>query len=92
MLYLSRKIGESIIINDNIEVTVIDVSGKTVKLGFSYPATATVLRKEIHERIKSENMQAQLSNTGENKKDIEDLQKAFKTLTLKRKTPDNKTE
>ena len=92
MLYLSRKIGESIIINENIEVTVIDVSGKTVKLGFSYPSTATVLRKEIHERIKSENIQAQLSNTGENKKDIEDLQKAFKTLTSKRKTPDSSPE
>ena len=32
MLYLTRKIGESVIINDNIEVTVIDIRGKSIKL------------------------------------------------------------
>ena len=83
MLYLSRKIGETIIINDNIEVTVIDVSGKTVKLGFVYPNTASVLRKEIHERIKAENESAKLSNNSD--ENIQEIQKAFKTLTLRRK-------
>lgn len=58
MLYLSRKLGESIIINNTIEVTVVEVRGRTVKLGFDFPAEATVLRKEIHERIKEQNMAA----------------------------------
>ncbi len=55
MLYLTRKIGESVIINDEIEVTVIEVRGKSIKLGFTFPEHATVLRREIFERIQEEN-------------------------------------
>lgn len=58
MLYLSRKIGESIVINNSIELTVIEVRGKTVKLGFVFPPEATVLRKEIYDKIMAENMAA----------------------------------
>jgi carbon storage regulator len=58
MLYLTRKVGESVIINDNIEVTVIEVRGKSIKLGFTFPPEATVLRREIHERIQAENRAA----------------------------------
>lgn len=58
MLYLTRKIGESVIINDDIEVTVIDVRGKTIKLGFTFPSDASVLRREIYERIQEENRAA----------------------------------
>ena len=53
-----RKLGESIIINDTIEVKVIEVKGKSVKLGFDFPDDATVLRKEIHDRIIAENIAA----------------------------------
>ena len=62
MLYLTRKIGESVIINDNIEVTVIEVRGRSIKLGFNYPNDVTVLRHEIHERIQAENRAAAGSN------------------------------
>jgi carbon storage regulator len=55
MLYLTRKIGESVVINDNIEVTVVDIRGKSIKLGFTFPPEASVLRREIHERIQEEN-------------------------------------
>ncbi len=58
MLDLTRKIGESVIINDNIEVTVIDIRGKSIKLGFTFPTDATVLRREIFERIQAENRAA----------------------------------
>lgn len=58
MLYLSRKLGESIVINNAIELTVIEVRGKTVKLGFVFPPEATVLRKEIYDKIMAENMAA----------------------------------
>ncbi len=58
MLYLSRKLGESIIINNNIELTVVDVKGKTVKLGFTFPPEATVLRKELHQKISDQNLAA----------------------------------
>jgi len=58
MLYLTRKIGESVVINDEIEVTVVGVRGKSVKLGFTFPDHATVLRREIHERVREENRRA----------------------------------
>jgi carbon storage regulator len=58
MLYLTRKIGESVVINDDIEVTVVDIRGKSIKLGFTFPAHASVLRREIYERIQEENRAA----------------------------------
>jgi len=58
MLYLTRKIGESIIINNNIELTVVEVRGKTVKIGFLFPKEATILRKELHEKIMEQNIAA----------------------------------
>lgn len=58
MLYLTRKVGESVIINDSIELTIVEVKGKTVKIGFSFPPSATVLRKEVYDRIRTENQAA----------------------------------
>ena len=58
MLYLTRKIGESIIINNNIELTVVEVRGKTVKLGFVFPKEASILRKELHQKIMDQNIAA----------------------------------
>lgn len=63
MLYLSRKIGESIVINNSIELTVVEVRGKTVKIGFDFPPEATVLRKEIYDKILAENMAAAAGGT-----------------------------
>lgn len=56
MLFLTRKIGESIMINDNVSITVINVSGRTVKLGINYPKEVRVFRQEIYDRIKEENL------------------------------------
>lgn len=64
MLYLSRKLGESIVINNSIELTVIEVRGKTVKLGFVFPPDASVLRKEIYDKLTAENMAAAGSGAG----------------------------
>ncbi len=58
MLYLTRKVGESVIINDKIELTVVEVRGKSAKLGFTFPPEASVLRKELYERIMQENVAA----------------------------------
>lgn len=70
MLYLTRKIGESIIINNNIELTVVEVRGKTVKLGFLFPKEATILRKELHQKILEQNIAA-ASADGQELLDIE---------------------
>lgn len=58
MLYLMRKPNESIIINNNIELKVVEIKGKSVKLGFTFPKDATVLRKELHDKITAENLAA----------------------------------
>lgn len=58
MLYLTRKIGESVVINDEIEVTVVEVKGKSAKLGITFPEQATVLRREVYDRIQAENAAA----------------------------------
>lgn len=58
MLYLTRKIGESVVINDNIEVTVVEVRGRSIKLGFEFPPDATILRRELYDKIQDENRAA----------------------------------
>ncbi|NLP26615.1 MAG: carbon storage regulator CsrA [Clostridiales bacterium] len=47
MLILSRKVGESLIINETIEVKVIEVSGDKIKLGIDAPSDVKVLRSEL---------------------------------------------
>ncbi|MGM9929666.1 MAG: carbon storage regulator CsrA [Bacillus sp. (in: firmicutes)] len=58
MLVLTRKAGESIIIGDNIEITVIETKGDQIKLGIKAPKDVDIHRKEIYETIQQENKQA----------------------------------
>jgi carbon storage regulator len=58
MLYLSRKVGESIVVNNTVVMTVTEVKGKSVKIGFSFPADVSILRKEVYDRISAENAAA----------------------------------
>ncbi|MFT8872908.1 MAG: carbon storage regulator CsrA [Sporolactobacillus sp.] len=58
MLVLSRKLGESIRIGEQIEVKIVGIEGDQVKLGISAPRAVTILRKEIYEDIQRENSQA----------------------------------
>lgn len=55
MLYLTRRAGEAVIINNAIEVRVVEVRGRSVRLGFRFPADATVLREEVFLQISREN-------------------------------------
>ncbi len=58
MLVLSRKKGESIVINENISISVIDVQGDQVKLGINAPREVPIYRQEIYEEIMAENVRA----------------------------------
>ncbi len=58
MLALSRKKDEAIVINDDIEVTVIEIKGDQVKLGISAPKTVPVYRKEVYVQIQAANKEA----------------------------------
>ncbi|XKE94938.1 carbon storage regulator CsrA [Metaplanococcus flavidus] len=58
MLVLGRKKGESIIIDDQIEIIVTSVEGETVKLGIEAPKHITIHRKEVYLEIQEENKKA----------------------------------
>jgi carbon storage regulator len=58
MLILSRKLGESIVIDGRIHVTVMRVEGEVVKLGIVAPSEVPVHRKEVYEEIQRSNQQA----------------------------------
>ena len=58
MLVLSRQRDESIIIGDNVQVTIVDIRGDKVRLGIEAPAEITVHRKEVFDAIQRENRRA----------------------------------
>lgn len=58
MLVLTRKKNESIIINDNIEITVVDIQGEQVRIGINAPKDVSIYRKEIYLEIEEENKKA----------------------------------
>ena len=58
MLVLTRKLGESIVIGNNIRVTVLELQGKQIRLGIEAPQEVSVHRGEVYERIEAENREA----------------------------------
>jgi carbon storage regulator len=55
MLYLSRREGEAVVINNAIEVRVVAVRGKTVRLGLRFPPEVSVLREEVFLQVREGN-------------------------------------
>ena len=68
MLVITRRLGESINIGDNIKITVVDIDGKQVKIGIEAPKDIAIFREEVYERIKQENIRAANASTDELKK------------------------
>lgn len=58
MLVLARKVGQSVVIGDSIEILVIEVRGDQVRLGIEAPKSIPVHRKELLEQIRAENIRA----------------------------------
>jgi carbon storage regulator len=65
MLVLSRQRDETIMIGDEIEITVVDIRGDKVRLGISAPTRIAVHRKEVYEAIKKENEEAARISSGD---------------------------
>lgn len=72
MLVLTRKVGEAIILDDQIEITVLEVKGEQIKLGIQAPKEVEVHRKEVYNSIQNENRKAMVTN--------KNLDKYFKQL------------
>jgi carbon storage regulator len=58
MLILTRKLGETIAIDDNIKITLLEIKGKQIKIGIDAPANVRVHREEIYRLIQVQNMQS----------------------------------
>ncbi len=58
MLALSRKKGESIVINNEVEVTILEIKGDQVKIGISAPKSVPIYRKEVYLQIQEANKAA----------------------------------
>jgi carbon storage regulator len=58
MLVLTRRPGESIVVGENIVVTVIEIKGGQVRIGIDAPREVDVYREEIYEQVKQENLAA----------------------------------
>lgn len=58
MLALSRKKGEAIIVNNNVEITILEVKGDQVKIGISAPKDVPIYRKEVYMQIQQANEEA----------------------------------
>ncbi|MCD7709258.1 MAG: carbon storage regulator CsrA [Clostridiales bacterium] len=58
MLALTRKKGEALVINNNVELTILDIRGDQIKIGIQAPREVPVYRKEVYLQIQKENEEA----------------------------------
>lgn len=72
MLVLTRKLNESIMVGDNVKITIVDVKGDQVKLGITAPREVAVHREEVYREIQKENQLA-----ADAKANLEQLSKMF---------------
>ena len=72
MLALSRKKNEALVVNNNIEITILDIKGDQVKIGINAPKSVPIYRKEIYVQIQEANKEAVAGGAS-----LEDLKKVF---------------
>ena len=70
MLALSRKKDEAVIINDDLEITIIEIKGDQVKIGISAPKSVPIYRKEVYMQIQNANKEAAQSVDIKNIKEL----------------------
>ncbi len=74
MLVLTRKLGESIAIDDHIKITVVQIKGKQVRLGIQAPKETKIHREEVYSAIQDQNKEAVDSPT-----DLDQMSKVLKS-------------
>lgn len=76
MLVLTRKLGESIAIDDHIKIVVVQIKGKQVRLGIKAPKETKIHREEVYEAIQKQNTEASHA-------DLDDISKLAQELNKK---------
>ncbi len=61
MLILTRKLGESIIVDENVQISVMEINKNNIKIGINAPKELTIYREEVFVKIKEENSQSSSS-------------------------------
>ena len=89
MLVLTRKRDQSIVINENIEITVLDIQGDQVRIGINAPREVSIHRKEVFMQISEENRKAAFTNV---KADLKDVLKNSQFAALKKGNGKQDTE
>ena len=70
MLALTRKKGEALVLNNNIEVTILEIRGDQVKIGVSAPKEVPIYRKEVYLQIQKENEESSSAASMERLKNL----------------------
>lgn len=70
MLALSRKKNEALVINNNIEITILEIKGEQVKIGINAPKEVPVYRKEVYVQIQASNREAMNADAVESLKHL----------------------
>ncbi len=81
MLILTRKENEKILIDEDIEISVVEIKGNKVKIGIEAPDEVEILREEVYESVKEENIEA----TKERKVNLDKLKKFGKNSNNSKK-------
>ena len=84
MLILTRKLGESITIGDDIKITFLETKGKQIRIGIEAPTHIAVHREEIYNLIKEQNIEAVKVAIME-KETLPDIWEGLKSLLIKEK-------
>lgn len=83
MLVLKRKVGEVVRIGNDIEIHVLAVEGDVIKLGFEAPKQVQILRSEVYDAIRAENMQSSISTS----MDAKEMMKQLKLGAIPKNEP-----
>lgn len=75
MLVLTRKLGESIAIDDHIKIVVVQIKGKQVRLGIKAPKETKIHREEVYKAIQDQNQEASQADISDINKLADELQK-----------------